>query len=218
MPVLLAFITEDLDFSPSCLVLEDGCVFFRWFRCLTWGVLMEVDRSLLLDQRVKEVSEVSYLFFLLCLFLPLMQRTWECVLIIWAGCRTGTGEVICYLEFAISLYIAFHHVNRQLFPGPLEKCRLKKKGFWNVWLLEGKRGFNSVQSLSHVRLSATPWIAARQASLTQWGTPQTHCWDYSKSWKKVGIIISWAVKKVQWNQYQECSVLILVHLREKQKT
>ena len=75
MPVLLAFITEDLDFSPSCLVLEDGCVFFRWFRCLTWGVLMEVDRSLLLDQRVKEVSEVSYLFFLLCLFLPLMQRT-----------------------------------------------------------------------------------------------------------------------------------------------
>ena len=166
MPVLLAFITEDLDFSPSCLVLEDGCVFFRWFRCLTWGVLMEVDRSLLLDQRVKEVSEVSYLFFLLCLFLPLMQRTWECVLIIWAGCRTGTGEVICYLEFAISLYIAFHHVNRQLFPGPLEKCRLKKKGFWNVWLLEGKRGFNSVQSLSHVRLSATPWIAARQASLS----------------------------------------------------
>ena len=75
----------------------------------------------------------------------------------------------------------------------------------------------SDQSLSRVWLSATPWIAARQASLTQWGTPQTHCWDYSKSWKKVGIIISWAVKKVQWNQYQECSVLILVHLREKQQ-
>lgn len=30
---------------------------------------MEVDRSLLLGQGVKEVSEVSYLFFLLCLFL-----------------------------------------------------------------------------------------------------------------------------------------------------
>ena len=152
MPVLLAFIAEDLGFSPSRLVLEDEYVFFRWFRCLTWGGLMEVDRWLLLDQRVKEVSEVSYLFFLLCLFLPLMQRTWECVLIIWAGCRTGTGEVICYLEFAISLYIAFHRVNRQLFPGPLEKCRFKKKKVFEM-LPEGKGGFNSVQSLSRVRLS-----------------------------------------------------------------
>lgn len=69
MPVLLAFITEGLDFSPSRLVLEDGCVLSRWFRCLMWGGLMEVDRSLLLGQGVKEVSEVSYLFFLLCLFL-----------------------------------------------------------------------------------------------------------------------------------------------------
>ena len=144
MPVLLAFIAEDLGFSPSRLVLEDEYVFFRWFRCLTWGGLMEVDRWLLLDQRVKEVSEVSYLFSLLCLFLPLMQRTWECVLIIWAGCRTGTGEVICYLEFAISLYIALHRVNRQLFPGPLEKCRLKKKGFWNVTRGEGGVQFSSV--------------------------------------------------------------------------
>ena len=165
MPVLLAFIAEDLGFSPSRLVLEDEYVFFRWFRCLTWGGLMEVDRWLLLDQRVKEVSEVSYLFFLLCLFLPLMQRTWECVLIIWAGCRTGTGEVICYLEFAISLYIAFHRVNRQLFPGPLEKCRFKKKKVFEM-LPEGKGGFNSVQSLSRVRLSATPWITAHQASLS----------------------------------------------------
>ena len=145
MPVLLAFIAEDLGFSPSRLVLEDEYVFFRWFRCLTWGGLMEVDRWLLLDQRVKEVSEVSYLFSLLCLFLPLMQRTWECVLIIWAGCRTGTGEVICYLEFAISLYIAFHRVNRQLFPGPLEKCRLKKKRFLKCY----QRGRGGSIQFSH---------------------------------------------------------------------
>ena len=34
-----------------------------------------------------------------------------------------------------------------------------------IWLLE-KPEFSSVQSLSHVRLFATPWIAARQASLS----------------------------------------------------
>ena len=34
--------------------------------------------------------------------------------------------------------------------------------------------FSSVQSLSHVRLFATPWIAARQASLSP--TPRVH-WD-----------------------------------------
>ena len=40
-----------------------------------------------------------------------------------------------------------------------------------TWLLSFKsyescQGFSSVQSLSHVRLFATPWIAARQASLS----------------------------------------------------
>lgn len=52
MPGLLAFTTEGLEFSPSYLwtvFLEDGCVLFRWFRCLKWGGLMEVDMSLLLD-------------------------------------------------------------------------------------------------------------------------------------------------------------------------
>ena len=35
------------------------------------------------------------------------------------------------------------------------------------WKETGKKGeFSSVQSLSHVRLFATPWIAARQASLS----------------------------------------------------
>ena len=112
MPVLFAFITEELEFSPSYLVLEDGCVLFRWFRGLTWGGLMEVDRSLLPDQRVKEVSEVSYLFFLLCLFLTFDAKNLR-VCLGYMDCGwTGTGEVICYLEFAISLYIAFHHINR----------------------------------------------------------------------------------------------------------
>ena len=34
------------------------------------------------------------------------------------------------------------------------------------WWRTGKPQFNSVQSLSHVRLFATPWTAARQASLS----------------------------------------------------
>ena len=34
--------------------------------------------------------------------------------------------------------------------------------------------FNSVQSLSHVRLSATPWIAARQASLSITNSRSSH--------------------------------------------
>ena len=37
---------------------------------------------------------------------------------------------------------------------------LAQNGYWG-WL-----GFSSVQSLSHVQLFATPWIAARQASLS----------------------------------------------------
>ena len=42
------------------------------------------------------------------------------------------------------------------------------KGRWkigNYFALEGQT-VNSIQSLSHVRLFATPWIAARQASLS----------------------------------------------------
>ena len=120
------------------------------------------------------------------------------------------------IEYIISFNSKSHRLWRE---GPQRKTKQIIFNNWKRIMFSFLPRSLSVQSLSHVRLSATPWIAARQASLTQWGTPQTHCWDYSKSWKKVGIIISWAVKKVQWNQYQECSVLILVHLREKkQKT
>ena len=41
--------------------------------------------------------------------------------------------------------------------------------FWMLWLLiqiPGKHQFSSVQSLSRARLFATPWTAARQASLS----------------------------------------------------
>ena len=44
------------------------------------------------------------------------------------------------------------------------KLNIKMRFKWkNIWLF--KIQFSSVQSLSHVRLFATPWIAARQASV-----------------------------------------------------
>ena len=37
---------------------------------------------------------------------------------------------------------------------------------WDIWRVTWKHAFSSVQSLSRVRFFATPWIAARQASLS----------------------------------------------------
>ena len=56
----------------------------------------------------------------------------------------------------------------------LYKCyEVKSKGLMNVTKLNIQ--FSSVQSLSHVWLFATPWIAARQASLSitnSWSLPK----------------------------------------------
>lgn len=82
MPVLFAFITEELDFSPSYLVLEDGCVLSRWFRGLTWGGLMEVDRSLKCQKSATYFSSSVF-------SLPLMQRTREYALVIWTAVGQG---------------------------------------------------------------------------------------------------------------------------------
>ena len=45
-------------------------------------------------------------------------------------------------------------------PGEMAKVYPSSFDKWSIW------DFSSVQSLSHVRLFATPWIAARQASLS----------------------------------------------------
>lgn len=90
------------------------------------GFLMEADRSLLLGQGVKEVSEVSYLFFLLCLSFTFHAKNLRVCLIIWPGCWTGTG--VRDLRFRIC-YFSLYSIppSKQIaFPGPLEKRRLKK--------------------------------------------------------------------------------------------
>ena len=40
------------------------------------------------------------------------------------------------------------------------------QSFWQYWFFQSKNTFSSVQLLSRVRLFATPWITARQASLS----------------------------------------------------
>ena len=44
--------------------------------------------------------------------------------------------------------------------------KFSKPGFSNTWTVNFQGHISSVQSLSRVRLFATPWIAARQASLS----------------------------------------------------
>ena len=53
---------------------------------------------------------------------------------------------------------------------------------WFTYIMEYSVQFSSVQSLSHVRLFATPWIAARQASLSI-----TNSW----SWLKLMPLSQW---------------------------
>ena len=52
--------------------------------------------------------------------------------------------------------------------GPLEKEMATHSSIlaWEILLTEKPGGLQTVQSLSHVRLIATPWIAACQASLS----------------------------------------------------
>ena len=58
-------------------------------------------------------------------------------------------------------------------------CIFPPKIIWNWWYLLNRikifKRFSSVQSLSHVQLFVTPWIAARQASLSM-----TNCRSLSK--------------------------------------
>ena len=55
----------------------------------------------------------------------------------------------------------------------LEECKENKKdkikdikGIWILWHFQLQQTFRSDQSLSRVRLFATPWITARQAPLS----------------------------------------------------
>ena len=49
--------------------------------------------------------------------------------------------------------------------------RVEKRGLWEKMLPGGEILFSSVQSLSRLRLFATPWIAARQTSLSITNSP-----------------------------------------------
>ena len=49
---------------------------------------------------------------------------------------------------------------------------------------ERQTSYQSIQSLSHVRVFVTPWTAARQASLSITGAPVTYMHNLKKKWYK----------------------------------
>ena len=89
------------------------------------------------------------------------------------------GKIMIWLTDILFFFLAVPHVLWNLkFPdkglnlGPADILNLNVR-FMSLLLL-GSVQFSSVQSLSRVRLFATPWIAARQASLcitNSWSLP-----------------------------------------------
>lgn len=72
-------------------------------------------------------EKASYAFFIFCLFLTTMQIPGRVSLSqVLVVTQMEVGEIVC---LRIPPFEAFSQINRQLFPGPLEKCRLKKAVF-----------------------------------------------------------------------------------------
>ena len=79
----------------------------------------------------------------------------------------------CLTHVGYSIYVGFYHfhegrIHRKTW---IQIMKLSLTGLWG--LIWGR--FSSVQSLSHVQLFVTPWITARQASLSitiSWSLPK----------------------------------------------
>ena len=114
--------------------------------------------------------------------------------------------------------ICFHSIGIYFMSSLSLSCFLHCISFWVAWCI-----FSSVQSLSRVRLFATPWTAARQASLS---------FTNSRSWLKLMSIKSvmhhWvgddflsSVHKRQWGGMFSVSFhalaifLLLLHITNK---
>ena len=67
---------------------------------------------------------------------------------------------VCVSSFLLLRGPPSHSTVRELLTEPPASTRCSQSGTWNCWQ------FSSVQLLSHVQLFATPWTAARQASLS----------------------------------------------------
>ena len=78
----------------------------------------------------------------------------------------GKISFCVYLYQIIALYTLPVLQFCQLYPIKAEVKKFLLQGLLQRLLLLSFSHFSSVQSLSHVRLFATPWIAAREASLS----------------------------------------------------
>ena len=95
---------------------------------------------------------MSYLFaFLLFFFLGMVLIT-ACYTMLQTSTHTSSGTLSDRISWLLVQH-SFHVIEESVF---------SKHCFWEFLCIQ----FSSVQSLSRVRLFATPWIAARQASLS----------------------------------------------------
>ena len=99
-------------------------------------------------------------------------RSW--ILRAW-GCSLNMGEKGSqerFQGFCVTFYILLIHYLRKMYPSPSKFQVLEgslvvclKKSSHPLMMVSTHTPFSSVQSLSRVRLLATPWITAQQASL-----------------------------------------------------
>ena len=82
------------------------------------------------------------------------------------ACSPSVSSIHGILQARIWKWVAMPSCRRSSQPRDRTQVSIIASGFFNIWATWEDLQFSSVQSLSRVRLFVTPWIAARQASLS----------------------------------------------------